>query len=912
MGEIIMKDKQPKVSVILPCFNREKYIEISLKSILNQTYSNLEIIVIDNNSTDNTSLIVKKYANADLRIKFIQNEENIGLVNSLNKALSFATGKYIARMDDDDISLPTRIEKQVRFLEQNSDIAMVGTFIEPIGNINANSWINITDYDEIEVAMNFFNPICHPTCLIKREFIEKNNIKYNSNYTYAEDYNFWKDIILHDGKIANIPEKLLQYRFHSTSATQLPETARIQEESAEKIRGELLNRFYNRKKTVNTIKQLIFKYPFEKNNKKYISNVIENMKNYSKLIPISGLKKFEKRYVGIPAQMEIFFACDNNFVQHLCVAITSILKNSLPNENFNFYILDGGITNSNKIKILSLKKIKNFEIEFIEIDDSMFKACPITQECQHISKQTYYRYIIPNLKPELEKAFYFDCDIVVSDSLNEFWNMDLNNNYVAAAEELWIDAHNYYISNGILKSFNAGILLINVKKWIEDDIPNKLFENTAYLKKINKLKWQDQDVLNYTFNNRVIFVAPKYNLQQTAFFNGQHSLYTVEEMYYSKIRPAIIHFSGHLKPWNNECWHPLWQKYYEYLKISPYHFEYLKYVIKKNIFPKFKEIIAQIFSIKNVGIHKVVTILCMKFKFKSKKLIERRRWQDLNNKLDAQVQLYNMKCSELANNIALQSQRNKEQIQILNSKIDEQTESLNRHLQFQSKIEKSILNQRLLKYEILKEKYKLIIREGTSDKSVFYQIFVDENYDYQYTNEPKIILDIGANVGYTSVYYAQKFPNAQIYCLEPDIDNFRVLQKNVSRYPNIKACNGALYDKDMYLYIYDPGLGEWGFQVSETPSNTSKKVSSYSFESLLKLWNIQNQNIDILKLDIEGSEKEVFEANTDFLNKVKVLFIETHDRFRAGTSQVLFNVMKDKDFILNVKGENLIFENKNL
>ena len=295
-----------------------------------------------------------------------------------------------------------------------------------------------------------------------------------------------------------------------------------------------------------------------------------------------------------------------------------------------------------------------------------------------------------------------------------------------------------------------------------------------------------------------------------------------------------------------------------------------------------------IFSAKNRDIHKVITILGVKFKFKSKKLIEQKRWQELQNsinQLHEQTERYNKVVASLDNKLNL----------------------------LQTNMQSQLLtafDSRQMKFNILKEEYNLVIREGTSDLSVFYQVFVDDNYKYSYAKDPQIILDIGANVGYTSIYYAKLFPKSKIYCLESDPENYKILLKNIEKYPNITPCNGALYSRDTILSIYDPNLGEWGLQVSETENNTNKKVQAYSFNSLLKLWELENTIIDVLKIDIEGSEKELFEGDVGFLNSVDLMIIETHDRFKSGTSQALFKVMQNKEFILNVKGEDLVFESK--
>lgn len=574
-------NNNPKISVVMSAYNRPQYAKEAIESILNQTYKDFEFIIIDDCSTDNTANVIQEYANKDDRIVFIKNKKNMDYNYNLRKGFEMAKGEYIARMDDDDISMPTRFEKQVKFMDENPDITVLGTFIEIFGNPDVKSWITLTDSDELAIAMNFYNPMCHPSVMIRKSFLREHNLNYSPKELYAEEYHLWKEIILRGGKLANLPETLVSYRCHKKSVTQANKTGKIQNKTAERVREDLLNRFYNNKKEVKKIRKSIFKYPFEFNNKKIIGNVLEKMKQYPQIIPADAINRFEEKFCGKPCTMDIFFASDDKFSQHLCTAMASILVNSLSFENFRFYVLDGGISNKNKAKIEKIKQIKDCKIEYIKIDDSLFDICPITPECQHISKQTYYRYLIPKLKPELEKCFYFDCDIVVKNSLNEFWNTDIEDNYIAAIEELWEEAHTYYENNGISKSFNAGVILINNQKWIKNNISKKLFENTKILVENQKIRWVDQDVLNYTLNGKVKFVHPKCNLQQTAYFDGQYSLYTDQEINEAKAHPIIIHYSGNLKPWNKTCLHPLWKKYFKYLKFTPYKNQYYKYKINK-------------------------------------------------------------------------------------------------------------------------------------------------------------------------------------------------------------------------------------------------------------------------------------------------------------------------------------------
>lgn len=577
-----MKNLIPKISVVMSVYNRPEYAKTAVESILNQTFSNFELIIFDNGSTDNTAEIIENFAINDDRIVFIKNSKNINYTLNLIKGFELAKGEYIARMDDDDISMPERLERQSEYLDKHPEIAVLGTFINTFGDAAAKSWVNISDPDEIEVAMNFFNPICHPTVMIRKSFLKKYDLKYNVKELYAEDYCLWKDVILCGGKIANLPIKLLNYRCHKKSSTLSSKTAKIQDKSAERTRLILLKRFYNSSKETRKARRSVWKCPFLTNKKKKISNILEIMKTHTEILPLSGIEKFEKHYLGEETVIDVFFASGNDFAPHLATAITSILKNSLNSETYRFYILDGGISQENKEKLNKCQKIKPFDIEYIKVDLSLFKNCPQTPDSR-IPKQTYYRYIIPWLKPNLEKCIYLDSDIVVEDSLKELWNINLEDNYVAAVEELYdgapLDAKRLNVDT----IFNAGVILINIKKWIEDDISNLLFKNTTDLKEREILKWQDQDVMNYTFKNKVKFISPRFNLQWNTNIAENYTQYTEDDIQDAQIYPIIIHFNSCLKPWDKKCKHPQWKRYYHYLKFSPFNNGYTKYVINKII-----------------------------------------------------------------------------------------------------------------------------------------------------------------------------------------------------------------------------------------------------------------------------------------------------------------------------------------
>jgi glycosyltransferase involved in cell wall biosynthesis len=201
------------VSVIITVFNGERYIAQSIESILNQTFRNFELIVINDGSTDQTLDILQKYK----RLKVIS-QPNKGISKSVNIGLKAAQGKYIARFDADDICYPKRLAKQVAFLEQNPEIGLVGSFATIIDS-RGNKWgcqkMPISD-KEIRWVSLFKSPFIQPSMMIRRSEISNLIEVYDPNFIVAEDYDLWIRL-LENTKAANIPEPLIYYRVHSES-----------------------------------------------------------------------------------------------------------------------------------------------------------------------------------------------------------------------------------------------------------------------------------------------------------------------------------------------------------------------------------------------------------------------------------------------------------------------------------------------------------------------------------------------------------------------------------------------------------------------------------------------------------------------------------------------------------------------
>lgn len=221
---------QPLVSVLMPCYNVEKYVEESMNSILNQTYTNLEIIAINDCSQDRTGEILQRMAQKDKRIKVIDNEQNLRLIKTLNKGISLCNGEYIARMDSDDIALPARIEKEVAFLKKNKDHDIVSTLFYAFRSENPSKrdFHHSPLYDrELRAYMLFKSGICHPACMIRKRIFTELGLKFETEYLHVEDYALWSEAI-YKTKLANIGEPLLLYRVHKNQVSSLNENLQLE------------------------------------------------------------------------------------------------------------------------------------------------------------------------------------------------------------------------------------------------------------------------------------------------------------------------------------------------------------------------------------------------------------------------------------------------------------------------------------------------------------------------------------------------------------------------------------------------------------------------------------------------------------------------------------------------------------
>ncbi|MHD0317363.1 glycosyltransferase family 2 protein [Fusobacterium sp. THCT1E2] len=278
------------VSIVMPVFNGEKYLKEAIESILEQTYTDFEFLIINDGSTDNSLNIIKEYQNIDKRICLINNEKNKGIVYSLNKGLLESKGKYILRMDCDDISFFNRLERQILFMEKNRHIGISGTWVKINKNGKYREYKNKIKFSAIKAGLIFNNMLVHPTFIIRKEFFKKYDLSYNKEFNGCEDYGILIDGIKYF-QIEILPEVLFEYRINEIGITQVL-NKKLKEKyiNLKRIYIKILQNIFEEQDL--TEKDLKIHFEFTNNVSNFNFSLIELRKYLNKLTKANKNKKY--------------------------------------------------------------------------------------------------------------------------------------------------------------------------------------------------------------------------------------------------------------------------------------------------------------------------------------------------------------------------------------------------------------------------------------------------------------------------------------------------------------------------------------------------------------------------------------------------------------------------------------------
>jgi FkbM family methyltransferase len=198
------------------------------------------------------------------------------------------------------------------------------------------------------------------------------------------------------------------------------------------------------------------------------------------------------------------------------------------------------------------------------------------------------------------------------------------------------------------------------------------------------------------------------------------------------------------------------------------------------------------------------------------------------------------------------------------------------------------------------------VRLDTSDIKCLEQVFLDEEYWNPFSEMPRVIVDAGANIGMSTLYFASKFPAAQVIAIEPESSNFKILQANCGRLKNVTLIHAALWPNSEAVAVQDTAVDKWAFIVKKNTGGSvgSESVRSITIPDIFRRFGIEE--IDFLKLDIEGAELDLFSSRTDeWIDRIGTIVIELHDRFRPGCARALYSALGEREFLQEVRGENI-------
>lgn len=219
----------PEISVLLPVYNAERFLAKAIDSILVQTFENWELIIVDDASTDSSLQLIEKYN--DPRIVLLVNNKNRGISSSLNRAVAQARGRYLARMDADDISRPERLANQYEFLEKHPDIAVCGCWVRCFG-MSKQVWCYPQSDAVAKSWLIFEPPFAHSAVMFRHEIFSE-TCRYNEEFTHAQDYEIWSRLAK-DHKFSNLQEVLLEYRIHEDQTGR--KQSKWQQQFADRVR----------------------------------------------------------------------------------------------------------------------------------------------------------------------------------------------------------------------------------------------------------------------------------------------------------------------------------------------------------------------------------------------------------------------------------------------------------------------------------------------------------------------------------------------------------------------------------------------------------------------------------------------------------------------------------------------------
>ena len=567
--------EKPKVSVILPIYNAEQYLKECLNSIINQTFKEIEIICVNDGSTDNSLDIIKKYAQRDGRIKYI-NKPNAGYGQTMNCGLDLATGEYIGIVEPDDYIETTMYEILYKRAKETNVDFVKGDVYFWYSKTNKRTYSNIITnknlYNEVQYDLSntglMVGAIANCAGIYRTEFLEQHHIRYHESPGASfQDQGFYYQVMFHahSGLFLNIP--LYHYR-QDNQASSVNDLSKVfcifdeykfvheclakvpyKERFYPLLYRKMINSYLWNLSRIGTDLAPDFKvkicehFNIAVKNRELTREVVGN-EFWKRILPFLNIEDSHT----IP----IILSSSKQYAPLLYVTMFSVLMNAKINTHYEFYLLiQSGFSLRNTEKISGLEQAFNCSIHFVDMKNAF---SDLEQPIAHVATPTYYKLLAANILPKgYSKCIYLDVDVCVCTDLSDLIDTDIKGYYLAG-----VVAPGYYFNeeyhcprlglDSMRNYINAGVLLMNLEEIRRDNVTQKFV-------KLSQKNYEtvDQDVINVACYNKIKLLPLKYNVMPERireYSSELKELFSEEEIEEAKNNPSIIHYVDKVKPWD--------------------------------------------------------------------------------------------------------------------------------------------------------------------------------------------------------------------------------------------------------------------------------------------------------------------------------------------------------------------------
>ena len=568
-GNIHM-DRQPDVSVIVPVYNVTSYLNQCLNSIIHQTLKNIEIICVNDGSTDNSLNIIKEYADKDNRIKYID-KPNAGYGHAMNTGLEVATGKYIGIVEPDDFIKPEMYE-------------LLYGKAEKLGlDMIKSDYVSFSDKDEKYVSIvqkSLYDKILlqeevkglgftlNPVGLFKNTFLKKYSIMFNETPGAShQDIGFWLLTTLYSQRIYFVPSAFYMYRQDNAQSSMnsfAEPSIMFNEYSFVRKHLEQHPDVWNRVKEIyfrRRHKSLMYfgtkrvspqdQLPFRKKLKALYQSDLREI-NFLVFLNDDDRGEVERILQQDLENKEIpiVYATDKKYSEAAHVSIKSLKFFASSESVYHIYVLHTDLSADEEQKFEELSE-RNVFISCLNICNSKYLDQSLFYTCAHYSVEMYYRILIPKLLPQYRKVIYVDCDTLFIQDIGRLYQEDIVNGIIAGVINP-VKSREKYVRETLSldpeKYFNSGVLLINTSEWESFHTTEKCID---FLSKHQNLECPDQDTLNVVCQSKVFFLDVKWNWQWAWDLNGIRLPEYCAKSYWEALPDlAVIHYTTGKKPWN--------------------------------------------------------------------------------------------------------------------------------------------------------------------------------------------------------------------------------------------------------------------------------------------------------------------------------------------------------------------------